>query len=288
MTIVYLGLGSNIGDKEKHLKDALEQLVTLGTIRKQSRVFSTEPIGFRDQDWFLNCAIELDTTIGPETLLTSLQAIERKLGRKKTEKNMPRIIDIDILFYGDEIINTKILTVPHPRIQDRLFVLQPLMDLNPGFRHPVLKKTVQELYTNHPWTDKVIPRTDEIKTSKQRSVLPARSSHMRLCQEFIFDAAHYIPHYKGKCEQLHGHTYRLEVIITEESNTSPKITFDTIKEIVKELIIEKLDHQSLNNFFENPTAEIILEWIATQLKEKLPLAALRLWEGQGKWVEIRF
>jgi 6-pyruvoyltetrahydropterin/6-carboxytetrahydropterin synthase len=110
---------------------------------------------------------------------------------------------------------------------------------------------------------------------------------MRLCREFFFDAAHYIPHYKGKCEQLHGHTYRLEVVIEGGVKKDGMVVdFVKLKEIVDTNVLEKLDHQSLNDLFENPTAEHILEWIAQQLKGLLPLYSLRLWEGQGKWVEI--
>lgn len=110
---------------------------------------------------------------------------------------------------------------------------------------------------------------------------------MRLCREFIFDAAHYIPHYKGKCEHLHGHTYRLEVVIEGGvKKDGMVIDFAKMKEIVETQVLEKLDHQSLNELFENPTAEHILEWVAQQLKGTLPLYSLRLWEGQGKWVEI--
>ncbi|PNX49224.1 MAG: 6-carboxytetrahydropterin synthase QueD [Thermoplasmata archaeon M11B2D] len=110
---------------------------------------------------------------------------------------------------------------------------------------------------------------------------------MRLCREFYFDAAHYIPKYKGKCENLHGHTYKLEVVIEGGIQEDGMVVdFVQMKEIVETAVIEKLDHQSLNERFDNPTAEHILEWISTQLKGKLPLFSLRLWEGQGKWVEI--
>lgn len=110
---------------------------------------------------------------------------------------------------------------------------------------------------------------------------------MRLCREFHFDAAHYIPNYKGKCEKLHGHTYRLDVVIEDSVKKDGMVVdFVKVKEIVEESVIEKLDHQSLNTLFENPTAEHIIHWIADQLKGKLPLYSLRLWEGQGKWVEI--
>jgi 6-pyruvoyltetrahydropterin/6-carboxytetrahydropterin synthase len=113
------------------------------------------------------------------------------------------------------------------------------------------------------------------------------SSVMRLCREFYFDAAHSIPKYHGKCEKLHGHTYKLEVVIEDRiKDDGMVIDFAKMKEIVETTVIEKLDHQVLNDFFDNPTAELILEWIYKQLKEKLPVSSLRLWEGQGKWVEI--
>jgi 6-pyruvoyltetrahydropterin/6-carboxytetrahydropterin synthase len=110
---------------------------------------------------------------------------------------------------------------------------------------------------------------------------------MRLCREFYFDAAHYIPDYKGKCEQLHGHTYKLEVVIKGDlQNDGMIVDFVKMKEIVESAVIEKLDHHALNEIFDNPTAEHILEWISAQLKGKLPISSIRLWEGQGKWVEI--
>ena len=110
---------------------------------------------------------------------------------------------------------------------------------------------------------------------------------MRLCREFYFDAAHYIPDYKGKCEQLHGHTYKLEVVIKGDvQDDGMVVDFVKMKEIVETSVIEKLDHHALNEIFDNPTAEHILEWISTQLKGKIPVSSIRLWEGQGKWVEI--
>jgi 6-pyruvoyltetrahydropterin/6-carboxytetrahydropterin synthase len=109
---------------------------------------------------------------------------------------------------------------------------------------------------------------------------------MRLCREFYFDAAHYIPHYKGKCEKLHGHTYKLEVVIEGDIKKDGMIIdFSKLKDIVEKEIIEKLDHQALNDLFENPTAEHIVEWIASQLEDKLPLSSIKLWEGNGKWIE---
>lgn len=110
---------------------------------------------------------------------------------------------------------------------------------------------------------------------------------MRLCREFYFDAAHFIPNYKGKCEKLHGHTYKVEIVIEGEVKKDGMVVdFVKMKQIVETSVLEKLDHQALNEMFENPTAEHILFWIAEQLKEKLPLSSIKLWEGQGKWVEI--
>jgi 6-pyruvoyltetrahydropterin/6-carboxytetrahydropterin synthase len=112
---------------------------------------------------------------------------------------------------------------------------------------------------------------------------------MRLCREFYFDAAHSIPHYKGKCEKLHGHTYKLEVVIEGEIKKDGMIIdFSKVKDVIEKEIIEKLDHQALNDLFESPTAEHIVEWIASQLEDKLPLSSIKLWEGNGKWIEKIF
>ncbi len=156
MPVAYLGLGSNIGDKEGHLTQALGIISESCTIKKKSHLYLTEPVGNINQDWFLNNAVEVDTELDPRHLLTFLKSIERTLGRIKTVKNGPRIIDLDILFYEDQIIKTKNLVIPHPLLHERLFVLQPLMDLNPDFVHPVLKKKIQEIYNNLPKNKKVM------------------------------------------------------------------------------------------------------------------------------------
>lgn len=156
MAKVFLGLGSNIGDKEKNIHDALSRLSDFCTIKKISHFYLTEPVGDVKQDWFLNCCAEIETKLDPEDLLTHLKAIEQKLGRTKTVKNGPRCIDIDILFYENEIIKTKDLLIPHPRIQERLFVLRPLLDLDPEFIHPVKKISIQEMYQSRPWFEKVL------------------------------------------------------------------------------------------------------------------------------------
>jgi 2-amino-4-hydroxy-6-hydroxymethyldihydropteridine diphosphokinase len=156
MSVVYLGLGSNIGDKEGFITQALCLLSEKCEVKKQSHFYRTEPVGTLQQDWFLNCAIEGETSLDPKDLLTFIQSVEHTLGRVKTEKNGPRIIDIDILLYGNEIVQTKNLIIPHPLLQDRLFVLQPMMDLNPALIHPVLKKSIQVLYKKVPKDKKVL------------------------------------------------------------------------------------------------------------------------------------
>lgn len=111
---------------------------------------------------------------------------------------------------------------------------------------------------------------------------------MKLGREFFFDAAHFLPNYKGKCEKLHGHTYKFEVIIEGEiGKKGMVIDFNTIKKIVEKKILKKLDHGNLNSFFKNPTAEIIAKWIFNELKRDLPfLHSIKLWEGEGKWVLV--
>ena len=155
MPRVFLGLGSNIGNKEDYINKALTLISKLYTVKKISHLYLTEPVGNIKQDWFLNCVVEIQTDVDPKKMLSSIKSIERKLGRTKTVKNGPRIIDIDILFYGDRVLKTKNLVIPHPLIQDRLFVLQPMMDINPGLIHPVLKRSIHDLYHDRLWAEKV-------------------------------------------------------------------------------------------------------------------------------------
>jgi 2-amino-4-hydroxy-6-hydroxymethyldihydropteridine diphosphokinase len=154
--MIFLGLGSNIDDKEEHIRKALLSLSKICNIHRISHLYLTEPVENTKQDWFLNCVVEVETDLDPNKLLSCIKSIERNMGRTKTEKKGPRIIDIDILFYGDYVIKTKDLEIPHPLIQERLFVLQPMMDINPDFVHPVLKKSIRELYETHPWAEKVM------------------------------------------------------------------------------------------------------------------------------------
>jgi len=147
MADVFIGIGSNIGNKEENIRKAIGLIKEKCKILRISSLYETEPIGFKKQDWFLNCAIEIETEFEPLELLNFLQSIEKKMGRVKTIKNGPRIIDLDILFYDNKIINEKGLAVPHPRLHERLFVLEPLKEICSDFVHPVLKKSISELHS---------------------------------------------------------------------------------------------------------------------------------------------
>ncbi|HVQ00952.1 MAG TPA: 2-amino-4-hydroxy-6-hydroxymethyldihydropteridine diphosphokinase [Candidatus Thermoplasmatota archaeon] len=157
MPLVYLGLGSNMGEKAARIKEALDRLAKVVVIQRVSPFYLTEPVDLKDQAWFVNCVVEAQTEKEPDQLLKALQAIEKAMGRKKTKDKGPRPIDIDLLFYDDRVVHQKNLVIPHPKLHARLFVLQPMMDLNPQFVHPVLKKTIKELYDEQPWAEIVTP-----------------------------------------------------------------------------------------------------------------------------------
>ncbi|MEA3490045.1 MAG: 2-amino-4-hydroxy-6-hydroxymethyldihydropteridine diphosphokinase [Candidatus Omnitrophota bacterium] len=149
MAITYLGIGSNIGDKESNLKEAVFRLETTGNaaILDRSLFYETHPAGGPRQENYLNGVLKVKTGIPPGEFLDLLKVIEEDMGRKPSaERNHPRIIDIDILLYDDLILNTGKLTVPHPRMHERVFVLKGLAAIAPGAVHPVLEKTVEELY----------------------------------------------------------------------------------------------------------------------------------------------
>lgn len=146
MNVIYLGLGSNIGNCEAHIQQALDQLQTddLRLFGKSS-LYETEPMGLREQTWFLNQVAQFETEFSPLQLLERIQEIEKNLGRKREIINGPRTIDIDILLFGEVIMKTAELTIPHPRYRERRFVLEPLAELSPTLRDPETSQTIASM-----------------------------------------------------------------------------------------------------------------------------------------------
>jgi 2-amino-4-hydroxy-6-hydroxymethyldihydropteridine diphosphokinase len=142
---VYLSLGSNTGDRAGNMRTAIEQLSQIGEVVAVSSFYDTEPVDFTAQPWFLNCVVSLETAKGPAQVLQGALAIEQGMGRRRTQAKSPRNIDIDVLLYGDQIVDEKGLQIPHPGFAGRRFVLEPLVEIAPDARHPVLKKTAREL-----------------------------------------------------------------------------------------------------------------------------------------------
>jgi 2-amino-4-hydroxy-6-hydroxymethyldihydropteridine diphosphokinase len=142
---VYLGLGANLGDRQGNLLRAVELLSQWGQIEELSSVYESEPVGYLEQPPFLNAVCQLTTTLTAEELLAVDKNIEAALGRIQSFRNAPRPIDIDILFYGEQVINSPQLTIPHPRLEERAFVLVPLAEIAPDLVHPVSGLTVQEM-----------------------------------------------------------------------------------------------------------------------------------------------
>ncbi|MBI5403877.1 MAG: 2-amino-4-hydroxy-6-hydroxymethyldihydropteridine diphosphokinase [Ignavibacteriae bacterium] len=145
--MVYLGLGSNIGDKKMFIESAVLRIseITRTKVIRSSLLYRTEPWGIKNQDFFLNSVVEIETGLKPEELLKELKKIETSVGREKREKWHEREIDIDILFYDGIIFENDQVKIPHPELHKRNFVLVPMCELNPEFVHPVIKKSMLEL-----------------------------------------------------------------------------------------------------------------------------------------------
>jgi 2-amino-4-hydroxy-6-hydroxymethyldihydropteridine diphosphokinase len=144
-SVVYIALGSNLGDRQANLQAAIQALQPSVRVRECSPVYETPPWGYLDQPAFLNQVVKGETDLSPRELLDLLKRLEAEMGRQKTVLNGPRLIDLDILFYDDLVMDTPQLTIPHPRMRGRGFVLAPLADLAPDLRHPTLGVTVGEL-----------------------------------------------------------------------------------------------------------------------------------------------
>lgn len=142
---VYLALGTNLGDRLMNLKQAMVSLTPQMEVKSRSQIYETPPWGYEDQPKFLNQVIKAQTYLEPEPLLKHLKRLEVALGRKESFQNGPRLIDIDILFFDELVLNTPSLVIPHPRLHERAFVLLPLMDIAPDLIHPVTGKSVREM-----------------------------------------------------------------------------------------------------------------------------------------------
>ena len=142
---VYLSLGSNLGNRAANLHVAIDRLGRLGKVAAVSSFYETEPVDLTDQPWFLNCAVKLETEKMPKQLLAALLEVERQMGRRRDRTKGPRVIDLDILLFGSSVIQSKGLTVPHPAMHERRFVLEPLAEIAPDVRHPVLRQTIRAL-----------------------------------------------------------------------------------------------------------------------------------------------
>jgi len=144
-TVAYLSLGSNIGDREANLRAAIARLNEFGDVTAVSGLYETEPVEVVDQPWFINCAVALATDLSAEELLAGVLTIERSMGRERTRPKGPRNIDIDILLFGDAVVDSPALTIPHPGLATRQFVLAPLSEIAPEAVHPITLKSVRQM-----------------------------------------------------------------------------------------------------------------------------------------------
>jgi 2-amino-4-hydroxy-6-hydroxymethyldihydropteridine diphosphokinase len=156
--LVYVAMGSNVGDRASTLACGVEELNRVGLrVLRQSSFYATQPVGGPPQAWFLNAVVEAETAWMPLRLLHALQRIERTFGRRRMVVGGPRTLDLDLLFYGGSVIHSRELEVPHPRLHLRRFVLAPLAELAPALNHPVMHKTISELLAQSADSSQVRP-----------------------------------------------------------------------------------------------------------------------------------
>ena len=160
--LVYLSLGSNLGDRNAYLRDAIHRLQATGRVESVSSAYETQPVELTDQPWFLNCVVALEMSSTPSQVMEQVLDIEKTMGRQRVQKKGPRTIDIDILLFGDVVVNTPELTIPHPAMHERRFVLAPLAEIAPEAKHPRLNKTMRELLEKLPPGQSVRRLKDEL------------------------------------------------------------------------------------------------------------------------------
>lgn len=148
MSVAYVALGSNLGDRGGALNEALRLLASVGNLQCTSFLYKSEPMYHSDQPSFMNAACKIETDLPPQQLLVGLKDIEKRMGRQDTFRNGPRIIDLDIVLYGNSHVTDSNLVIPHPRMAERSFVLRPLCDLDANFIHPTLQQPISSLYDN--------------------------------------------------------------------------------------------------------------------------------------------
>ncbi len=157
--LVYIGIGSNQGDPVENCRRAVGGIVSdrRNRLVRCSSFYRTEPMGRKDQDWFVNGVVLVETSLGPRQMLEFLLSLEKKMGRVRRERWGPRVIDLDILFYGEEVIDEENLQVPHPRLHERRFALIPLKEIAPDLKHPRLGKTISQILSASEGEEKVFP-----------------------------------------------------------------------------------------------------------------------------------
>jgi 2-amino-4-hydroxy-6-hydroxymethyldihydropteridine diphosphokinase len=177
VTLAYLSLGSNVGDRAAQLREAAARLSAAGRVLSASSVYETEPVEFTAQPWFLNCVVTLATDQTPPQLMATILGIEKEMGRRRVQKKGPRSIDIDILLFGDAIVDSEELTIPHPAMHERRFVLEPLAEIASEALHPVLKKAIRELREALPegQTVRKIPRSEMANAERLTTALRNRT-----------------------------------------------------------------------------------------------------------------
>jgi len=143
---IYIGVGANLGDREVNIRESLDKMSRFAEILNVSNIYETKPYGKTDQPDFLNCVVEIDTTLDPQMLLDRLLAVENEMGRIRAEKWGPRVLDLDILFYGNLIVENDHLELPHYDFENRMFFVQPMCDLNKNFIHPLSQRTMEDIF----------------------------------------------------------------------------------------------------------------------------------------------